>query len=160
MTSLADLFELHAKECRGAAERIDNPVHRVILLQMQRATGCGTRPRCAHRRNRHRRAQTLPRVLKTALPEFCPLDGQQPNCSRSCSKNKNVMAHDNPMTTLRHACPFGQCVVLGNLVRETKRYFVYAVRDNRHAFIPKRSSAVHLNPCPKCPDMKRPDALP
>ena len=37
MTSLADLYELHTKECREAAERIDDPVHRLILLQMVRA---------------------------------------------------------------------------------------------------------------------------
>jgi hypothetical protein len=36
MRCLADLYDLHAKECREAAERIDNPVHRLILLQMER----------------------------------------------------------------------------------------------------------------------------
>ena len=36
MTSLADLYELHTKECREAG-RIDDPVHLVILRLMARA---------------------------------------------------------------------------------------------------------------------------
>jgi hypothetical protein len=37
MTSLHDLYELNTKQYREAAERIDDPVHRLILLQMVRA---------------------------------------------------------------------------------------------------------------------------
>ena len=37
MTSLSDLYELHTKQYREAVERIDDPVHRLILLQMVRA---------------------------------------------------------------------------------------------------------------------------
>ena len=62
------------------------------------------------------------------------------------------------MTTLRHVCPFGPCIGLGKLVRETRRNYFFIIQGNRHAFIPKRSSAIHLNPCSKCPDMKRIEA--
>jgi hypothetical protein len=38
MTSLSDLYELNTKQYRGdAAERIRDPVYRLILLQMVRA---------------------------------------------------------------------------------------------------------------------------
>ena len=37
MTSLSDLYELNTKQYREAAERIGDPVHRLILLQMVRA---------------------------------------------------------------------------------------------------------------------------
>jgi len=39
------------------------------------------------------------------------------------------------------SAPFGPYIVLGKLVRETKRHYFYIIRDNRHAFIPKRSPA-------------------
>jgi hypothetical protein len=66
------------------------------------------------------------------------------------------MPHDNPMTTLRHICPFGPCIVLGKLARETKRYYFYIIRDNRHARIPKSAPAVHLDPCRKCRERSAP----
>ena len=47
MTSLADLYELHTKECREAG-RIDDPVHLVILRLMARAWLEGRRGRAAH----------------------------------------------------------------------------------------------------------------
>jgi hypothetical protein len=34
--SLVKLYEQHARECAEAAERTDNPVHRMILLRMAR----------------------------------------------------------------------------------------------------------------------------
>jgi hypothetical protein len=37
MTSLPDLYELNTKQYREAAERIDDPAHRLILLQMVRS---------------------------------------------------------------------------------------------------------------------------
>jgi hypothetical protein len=37
MTSLSDLYELNTKQYREAAERIDDPVHGLILTQMVRA---------------------------------------------------------------------------------------------------------------------------
>jgi hypothetical protein len=37
MTSLHDLYELNTKQYREAAERIDDPAHRLILLQMVRS---------------------------------------------------------------------------------------------------------------------------
>ena len=37
MTSLSDLYELNTKQYREAVERIGDPVHRLILLQMVRA---------------------------------------------------------------------------------------------------------------------------
>jgi hypothetical protein len=33
-SSLVKLYEQHARECAEAAERTDDPVHRVILLRM------------------------------------------------------------------------------------------------------------------------------
>ena len=37
MTSLHHLYELNTKQYREAAERIDDPIHRLILLRMVRA---------------------------------------------------------------------------------------------------------------------------
>ena len=37
MTSLHHLYELNTKQYREAAERIDDPIHRLILIQMARA---------------------------------------------------------------------------------------------------------------------------
>jgi len=34
MTSLSDLYELNTKQYRGAAERMRDPVHRLILREM------------------------------------------------------------------------------------------------------------------------------
>ena len=68
MTSLSDLYELNTKQYRGAADRIGDPGHRLILLQMVRAW-LDARPRCPHRRKRHLRAETRLRVLKNVLPE-------------------------------------------------------------------------------------------
>jgi hypothetical protein len=37
MTSLSDLYELNTKQYRGTVDRIGDPGHRLILLQMVRA---------------------------------------------------------------------------------------------------------------------------
>jgi len=62
MTSLPDLYELNTKQYREAAERIGDPVHRLILLQMVRAWLDAGRVACNDGRDisehrRHRRAR-------------------------------------------------------------------------------------------------------
>jgi hypothetical protein len=54
MASLHDLYEPNTKQYRKTAERIDDPVHRLILLQMVRAwlgtaaVTAPTPPSCGH----------------------------------------------------------------------------------------------------------------
>jgi hypothetical protein len=45
------------------------------------------------------------------------------------------------------------CNLLGELVRETLRHYIYRSRSGFEGFIPKR--LVHLAPCPSCPDHRR-----
>jgi hypothetical protein len=47
----------------------------------------------------------------------------------------------------------GPCNVLGLLVRETKKQYVYRRRNERDAYISKRLA--HLEPCRSCPDHRR-----
>jgi hypothetical protein len=66
MTSLPDLYELHTKQYREAAQRIDDPVHRLILLQMVRAwLDAAALPAPTQTTS----SSTHLRVPKTALPE-------------------------------------------------------------------------------------------
>jgi hypothetical protein len=59
--------------------------------------------------------------------------------------------------TVREFSPAGPCIVLGDLVRETPRFYTYSDRSNgKLRKIAKRTterySAAHVDPCPSCRD--------
>jgi hypothetical protein len=43
------------------------------------------------------------------------------------------------------------CNVLGELVGETPTLYIYDLPSGAKAFVSKRSSAIHIEPCKACP---------
>jgi hypothetical protein len=57
---------------------------------------------------------------------------------------------ESPKMVRQSSATGGPCHVLGLLVRETTKQYVYRRRNGPDAYISKR--LVHLEPCRSCPD--------
>ena len=56
-------------------------------------------------------------------------------------------------TILRRYHSVARCTLLGEMIEDTARRYYYRPRDGAElTFIEKESPAIHLTPCPACPD--------
>jgi hypothetical protein len=61
-------------------------------------------------------------------------------------------------TILRKYHPVARCTLLGEMIEDTATRYYYRQRVNDElTFVDKHSPAIHLGPCPACPDWLAPD---
>jgi hypothetical protein len=53
---------------------------------------------------------------------------------------------------IRQAYRFGTCDVVGEVINETSRAYIYRRPDGETAFISKRAPTLHVGPCSMCAD--------
>ena len=53
---------------------------------------------------------------------------------------------------IRQCFRFGTCDVLGEVINETSRAYIFRRPDGETAFISKRAPTLHVGPCRMCAD--------
>ena len=59
---------------------------------------------------------------------------------------------------IRQCSRFGTCDVLGEVINETSRAYVFRRPDGASAFISKNAPTLHVWPCTMCADYGQPPA--